>query len=171
MSYYERLCTKNKSIVQFRTAMGIVSWDLQTHMPPKGLQQRSEQLGVMSKIMHQMSTDSEIEDLLELLKQDSLNDIQKREVELTRRSWNRRVKIPENLIIAEIKQRTIATSTWKKAKSTNEWKTFEPELEKLLEISKKKAEIIMESVNAKTPYDALVDVYEPKITSENITNI
>lgn len=173
MGQYEQLVDKFKSIIQFGTAMGIVRWDLKTQMPPKGLLQRSEQLAVMSKILHQMNTDSEILNLLTSVeeKQHSLDNIQKREVELIRRSWNRRSVIPEDLVIAEVKQQTIATSVWEKAKATNNWKLFEPELEKLLEIAKRKAEIIMEPVGVKIPYDALMDVYEPKMSSKNVASV
>ncbi|MCK5264081.1 MAG: hypothetical protein KAR03_00610, partial [Candidatus Thorarchaeota archaeon] len=131
MGQYEKLVDKFKSIIQFSTSMGIVRWDLQTQMPPKGLIQRSKQLAVMSKILHQMYTDSEIRNLLASVeeKQHSLDNIQKREVELIRRNWNRRSMIPEDLVIAEVKQQTIATSLWKKAKATNNWNLFEPELE------------------------------------------
>lgn len=173
MEQYEKLGDKFKSIIQFITAMGIVRWDFQTQMPPKGLLQRSEQLAVMSKILHQMYTDSEIHKLLTSVEenQHSLDDIQKREVELIRRNWNRRSIIPEDLVIAEVKQQTIATSLWKKAKIKNDWKLFEPELEKLLEITRRKAEIIMEPVGAKIPYDALIDIYEPKMSSENVASV
>lgn len=173
MEQYKKLQDKFRLISQFSSAMAIVSWDTQTHMPPKGLMQRSEQLAVMSKLNHQMSTDSDIDSLLTSLeeKQDSLDDIRKREVELIRRFWNRRSKIPEDLVVAEVKQRTIATSSWKKAKAANDWKIFEPELVKLLEISRRKAEIIMDPVGAKTPYDALMDVYEPKMSAENVASV
>jgi len=173
MGEYEKLVSKFKPIVQFSTAMGIISWDLQTQMPPKGLQQRSEQLAVMSKILHNMSTNSEIGTLLTALeeKQDSLDYIQKREVELIRRNWNRRATVPDDLVVAEVKQRTIATASWKKAKATNDWKLFAPELEKLLEMSRTKAEKIMEPVGAKTPYDALMDIYEPKMSAENVSSV
>ncbi len=173
MGEYAKLADKVKSIIQFATAMGFVDWDLQTQMPPKGLLQRSEQLAVMSKILHQMNTDSEISTLLTSLetKQHSLDDIQKREVELIRRNWNRRAMIPEDLVITEAKQKTIATSLWNKAKATNNWKLFEPELEKLLEITRRKAEIIMEPVGVKTPYDVLMDIYEPKMSAENVAAV
>ncbi len=173
MGQYEKLVDKFKSTAQFATAMGIVNWDLQTQMPPKGLQQRSEQLAVMSKILHNLSTNSEIDTLLTTLeaKQNSLDDIQKRELELIRRNWNRRVKIPDELVVAEVKQKTIATASWKKAKATNDWNLFEPELEMLLEMSRTKAEIIMESVGAKTPNDALMDNYEPKMNAENVSSV
>lgn len=173
MEQYEKIISKFKSISQFGTAMGIVNWDLQTQMPPKGLQQRSEQLAVMSKILHNMSTNSEIGTLLTTLeaKKNSLDDIQKREVELIRRNWNRRVKVPDDLVVAEVKQRTIATASWKKAKATKDWNLFEPELERLLEISRTKAEIIMEPVGAKTPYDALMDNFEPKMSAENVSSV
>ncbi len=46
---------------------------------------------------------------------------------------------------------------------------FKPELEKLVELEKKAAEILMKVKETATPYDALIDIFEPKMTAEAIT--
>jgi len=48
---------------------------------------------------------------------------------------------------------------------------FKPELEKLTELTKKSAEILMKVKETKTPYDALIDVFEPKMTAPEITRV
>ncbi|TFG28228.1 carboxypeptidase M32 [Candidatus Thorarchaeota archaeon] len=173
METYQKLLDITKSIIQFRTAMGIVQWDLRTYMPPRGLEQRSEQLALLRRIAHRMATDEQIENILNELekKKTSYDSLQQREIEQVRRSYERRSKVPEDLIAAEIKQKTITTSLWQKAKQSKQWSVFEPELEKLLLISKQHAEIMMESVGSKTPYDAMLDIYEPRMTAEQLTKV
>ncbi|TFG29134.1 carboxypeptidase M32 [Candidatus Thorarchaeota archaeon] len=173
MEAYQKLTEITRSIIQFRTAMGIVQWDLHTCMPPRGLEQRSEELSLLHRILHRMSTDKHIEDLLIELEKEltSYDSLQKREIEQMRRTYNRRSKIPEDLIAAESKQKTIATNSWQKAKQAKQWNIFEPELERLLSISKQHAEIMMESINSKTPYDAMLDTYEPKMTSDELRRV
>ena len=64
MESYERLLKKTKEMIQFQTGLGIIRWDLQTHMPPKGMKQRSEQLALMSKLMNRMYKDEELHRLM-----------------------------------------------------------------------------------------------------------
>lgn len=82
-----------------------------------------------------------------------------------------RQKIPVELVAAIAKQRAVTIDIWKKAKAAKNFSMFKPELEKLLELEKKAAEILMEVKQTKTPYDALIDIFEPKMTAEAITKI
>jgi carboxypeptidase Taq len=170
---YEQLRERLKIVIQFQTAMNILQWDVKTVIPPRAHQQRAEQLAVMSKILHQMITAPEIGILLsEIDTQDlNLDKYQLRETELTKLTYKQASALPEKLVIDDVKQRAIATSQWNKAKSTNNWKLFEPELEKLLEISMKKAEYFMEPTGTKLPYDALLDTNERGMTSDMVSTV
>lgn len=173
MELYERLLEKTQEILQFYTVIGIVRWDLQTYMPPIGIAQRSEQLALLSKIQHRMVIDPELDHILTKLENnlDSLDRIQKREVELARREFDRNSKIPEDLISQYSAQKTLTTVAWKRAKDTNKWKLFESELSTLLEMSKRVAEIIMESIGAKCQLDALIDHWEPRMTTQSLSKV
>ncbi|MHA2080766.1 MAG: carboxypeptidase M32, partial [Candidatus Thorarchaeota archaeon] len=173
MDPYEKLLGKTKELYQLQTGMGIVRWDLQTHMPPKGMKQRSEQLALLSKLWHRMATDKEIGQIVTTLQKDrkSLNFVQKREVELVSRRLTRISKVPEELVAQESIQRTVTTATWKRAKDTNNWKLFESELVTLLDISKSIAEIIMKETDAESLFDALMDYWEPRMTSKSLTAV
>ncbi len=99
MESYERLLEITKEMIQFQTGRGIIQWDLYTHIPPKGIKQRSEQLALMSKLYHRMVTDEKLERLVSKLEKesDNLDIVQRREVELTRRELDQFSKIPEDL--------------------------------------------------------------------------
>jgi carboxypeptidase Taq len=173
MDVYDKLLKKSKELYEFGTGLNVLRWDLQTHMPPKGMKQRSAQLALMSKLLHRMSTDGELEDLVTKLEKESdkLEVEQKREVELIRRSLDRRSKIPEDLVAAETAQRTVTVSAWKKAKEKNNWKLFESEFVTLLDISRTIAEIIMEGIGAKFQLDALMDTWEPRMTTKSVNTV
>ena len=160
-------------MLQFQSGIGIIRWDLYTQMPPKGMKQRSELLALMSKIYHRMSTDKEMEQLALTLEKDFdiLSLVQKREVELVKRVLDRHSNVPENLNAVYTKQSVVTTAVWNKAKSTNNWKLFESELIKLLEISKNVAEKRMESQGLACPYDTLLDAWEPKTTSKQVSKV
>ncbi|MEM3673406.1 MAG: carboxypeptidase M32 [Candidatus Bathyarchaeia archaeon] len=82
-----------------------------------------------------------------------------------------RQRFPEDLVVEIAKQRTITVDVWKKAKAAKKFSMFRPELEKLVDLKKKAAEILMEVKETATPYDALIDIYEPKMAAETIAKI
>lgn len=173
METYEKLLKKTKEILQFQTGLDIIRWDLQTHMPPRGMKQRSQQLALMSKILHRMTTDNEIDHLVTKLEKniDDLEPVQRREVQLVRRKFDRSVKIPEDLISRWSIQRTVTVASWAKAKESDNWKMFESELVTFLDISNNISEIMMESIGAKCKLDAEMDIYEPRMTVESLSKV
>jgi len=174
-SNYDKLMAKTKEVVVLATAQSIVYWDMETKMPPKGIELRSQQLAMLSKIIHRMSTDPEIESILSAIEKhrdyDALTEMQKRNVYLARKRYDEQTKLPERLVVELARQEAIAIDVWKKAKAAKKFSMFKPELEKLLELKKEAANIFMEVKGTATPYDALIDIYEPKMTAKSIARI
>ena len=172
---YNSLMDKVKEIIILDTAHSIIHWDMETKMPPKGIELRSLQLAQMSEIKHRMVTDSKMSKLLDQVIKDStynsLNEIQRRNVYLFKRLYEEAACLPEKLVSEIAKQEAIATNVWKKAKATNNYLHFQPELKKLLELKKKAANLLMDVKNVSTQYDALIDRFEPGITSYEISRI
>lgn len=174
-SCYKKLMEKVKNVIVFQSATSVIHWDMETMMPPKAIQMRSQQLSMLSRIGHKMMTDPEIGKLLEeILKHaeyDKLNAVQKRNVYLIKKEYDEQTKLPEELVAEIAKQQAITTDVWKKAKAAKDFSMFKPELEKLVELERKAAEILMKVKQTKTPYDALIDIFEPKMTAETITRV
>jgi carboxypeptidase Taq len=59
-SAYKELLSKTKDIIVLQTAEGIIHWDMETYMPPNAVEQRSQQLALLSRIHHKLGTDPEI---------------------------------------------------------------------------------------------------------------
>ena len=174
-SNYEKLMEKTKEIAIFNSAQAVLNWDTETMMPPKAIGLRSQQLALLSGMQHKMETNPEIGALLEKIERhsnyDKLSAIQKRNIYLIRKNYDEQTKLPEELVMEIAKQRTIAVDVWKKAKAAKNFSMFRPELEKNIELAKKAAEILMKVKKTKTPYDALIDIFEPKMTAEEITKV
>jgi len=174
-SDYKKLMEKTKNLLVFQSAESIIHWDMETMMPPKAISLRSQQLALLSGIEHKMSTDPEVGFLLEKIMRhkgyDKLNAIQKRNVYLIKKNYDEQTKLPEKLVVEIAKQRAITVDIWKKAKAAKKFALFKPELEKLVELQKKAAEIFMKVKETSTPYDALIDIFEPKMTAKTITKV
>jgi len=175
ISSYRKLLERVKEIFVLESATSIVHWDMETMMPPRAIKLRSEQLSLLSRIGHKMITNPEIGKLLEEImkhpKYDGLNAVQKRNVHLIKKGYDEQTKLPEDLVAEIAKQEAIATDAWKKAKASKDFSMFKPELEKLVDLRKRAAEILMEVKETATPYDALIDIFEPKMSSETINRI
>jgi carboxypeptidase Taq len=61
-------------------------------------------------------------------------------------------------------------NVWKRAKAKKDFSLFKPDLRKMLDLSKEAARILMKVKETKTPYEALIDNYEPKMTADKITS-
>jgi carboxypeptidase Taq len=164
-----------KDISTLSSATAILHWDMETMMPPKGITLRSMQLAMLSRIGHKMSTNPQIGHLLEETKKhpeyNKLDPVQKRNIYLITKHYNEQTKLPEELVAETSKQKALTIDTWKKAKATKDFSALKPELEKLFNLRRKAAEILMEVKETATPYDALIDIFEPKMTSEIIDQV
>jgi carboxypeptidase Taq len=172
MDAYDELMTKEREVTLMQLIVGVARWDLETYMPPKGVKQRSEQLAVMSKHIHRMVTSPEIGNLLSEAERISpLNEVQRRNLFLMRIKYDQLTKVPEDLVAKLAKQRALTTNTWKKAKARQDWKMFEPDLQKLVDLSREKTEIIMKVKGTKTLYDTLLDDYERGMTASMVSKV
>jgi len=175
ISSYKKLLEKTKNIVTLSSAAAILHWDMETKMPPKGIKMRSLQLAMLSRIGHKMSTDPEIGRLLEETikhpEYSKLDPVHKRNLYLINKHYNEQTKLPEELVVETSKQQAVTIDTWKKAKADKDFLKFKPELEKLFNLKKQAAEILMQVKETATPYDALIDIFEPKMTSDAISKV
>ena len=173
MEAYDELMKRMKEYLLLYSAQAMVQWDYETYMPPKGLILRSEQLGVLEMLLHRMTIDPQIGKLLDEAEKNSKNltDVQNRNIFITRREYDKETKVPEDLVTRIAKQTPISLQTWKKAKATNDWKLFEPELQKTVDLRRERAEIEMEVKGIPNLYDSMLDEFERGITAAQITEV
>src|SRR3990172_9505317 len=174
-SDYKKLLAKTKDLVILQSAESMIHWDMETKMPPKAVEQRSLQLALLSRISHQMSTDPEIGRLLKRVTTnpdyDSFSQIEKRNSYLIKKNYEEQTALPEKLVSEITRQQAVTVHTWKKAKKAQKFTLLKPELEKLVDLTKQEAEILMKVKETATSYDALIDGNEPKMTAAEIAPI
>jgi carboxypeptidase Taq len=171
-SAYKKLLTRTKDIIVLSSAQSVIHWDMETMMPPKAVEQRSQQLALLSRISHKMSTAPETGKLVNAIltskEYDALGEVEKRNVYIVKKNYEEQTALPEKLVAEIAKQQTITVNTWKKAKAAKNFATLKPDLEKLVALKKHAAQILMNVKETATPYDALLDIYEPKMTANTI---
>ncbi len=174
-SLYKKLLKRTKDLIVLSSAQSVIHWDMETMMPPKAVEQRSQQLALLSRLSHKMSTAPEIGKLLNAIlaspQHDALTEAEKRNVYLIKKNYDEQTQLPEKLVAETARQQAITVNTWKKAKAQKNYALLKPELQKLVNLNRKTAEILMKVKATATLYDALIDIFEPKMTTSTISTI
>ncbi|MGH2612870.1 MAG: carboxypeptidase M32, partial [Rhabdochlamydiaceae bacterium] len=82
-----------------------------------------------------------------------------------RRNYLKAIKLPNSYIKNFVTTTTKACSAWSDAKKESNFKKFAPHLEKIVQLNQKKATYIGYK---ESPYDTLLDLYEPESTSAKL---
>ncbi len=171
MTAFEELLAKGKDIVLVGTSLGVLNWDLETYMPPKGARQRGAQIGMLSKIVHRMTIDPALRKLIEKVDKDTLSEVDQRDFYLVKKNYDEAIKLPEKLVADIAEQQTASSVTWRRAKAASDWKMFEPELKKTIELQIQRAEILQDIKGTDNIYDTMIDDYEPQTTADEISRV
>ncbi len=167
---YEELVTRYKEYSVLSSVHGLLHWDTQVIMSPKGSDRRAEQMAVLSGISHDKITSPRLGELIEKIGAipNGLTPEQKANVREIHRDYKLATKIPKDLVEEMSRAKSHAHDAWVSAREKSDFGAFAPHLEKLVALSRKMAECIG---YAETPYDALLDQYEPDSTASMFTKL
>ncbi|WP_028610628.1 carboxypeptidase M32 [Paenibacillus harenae] len=161
-----------RKIKSYEEALGVLYWDLRTGAPRKGMDNRSEAIGVLSGDMFKLSTSPELGDRLSKLEESSvfehLSEIEQRLVSETRKEYDRSVKIPPKLYQEYVVIASQSESKWEEAKANNDYAGFQPYLEKVISYTNQFIDLWGPKA---TRYDTLLDQYEPGMTSAELDRV
>ena len=148
----------------------LAAWDQRTFIPTNGHEHRSRQMESLARLIHQRSTSPEIDAKLQEVENSAFlsdSDVATRaNIRMWRREYERLVRIPERLASELAAAASAGEAAWEAAVHKNDWDAFFPHLEKLISLSKEKAEAIGYNRN---PYDALLDEYEVGLTADALS--
>ncbi|NHJ41238.1 MAG: carboxypeptidase M32 [Asgard group archaeon] len=169
---FDKLLSKMKEIYVLNNVINTLYWDLETYIPKKGIEQRSEEMALMSGIYHDKMVDSEIGLLLKEIKEsdfyEKLTYEQKRTIYLINRAYEQQTRLPKELVVEFSKVTSLAIDIWKKAKAESNYELFKPHLKKIIELVKKQAYYLNPE---KHPYDVMLDFNEPGLNKELISEL
>lgn len=162
----QKLLEKYKEISLLGRVGGVLGWDLEVNLPSKASHGRAEQSAYITKLVTEKWLDSEFRNLLEKANDPSvakaMDGKEKAIVRNLNRGANFYYKVPKEIVIELSEETSKAFVAWAKARQENDFKAFLPHLKKLISLS----QTIAEKVGYKDdPYDALLDLYEPELTS------
>jgi carboxypeptidase Taq len=141
---------------------GLLSWDQQTMMPPRGGAVRAEQLATVGRIAHERFTSPEIGRLLDDLQtfeeQHDYDSFEASVIRVTRRDWAKACKVPADLRAEMSRSGALAHPVWVEARKNNDYASFMPALQRNLDLRRRYVECFDGDYDE--PYDAVLDDYE-----------
>ncbi|MCG3220019.1 MAG: hypothetical protein H7641_01460, partial [Candidatus Heimdallarchaeota archaeon] len=169
---YDSLLKKYQEMQLLSSISGVLYWDMNTHIPPAGVEQRAKQFQYISQKLHSLITNPEMGTLLETCEKDtSLNDLQKRNTKLLRRSYDERTILPPELVGKLAAQSNKTLEIWKKAKAKSDFQMVLPDLEKLFNLNIESTTLLAKSKNMNDPFDALIDSRDKGFSVKSLTKL
>ena len=162
---YEPFMAKVAELADIGHAEGMLSWDQETYMPPKGAAMRARAQGTLAGLHHERLTAPELVGLVKDLKGQDLTGDAAVNVREVGRSQDRALKIPKELVVELSQTESLSHEAWIAAREKADFAHFQAWLEKILELKKEVAERVGYEG---TIYNALLDEYEPYTRAENI---
>jgi carboxypeptidase Taq len=160
---------KLTDLAQLKSAIAALNWDKDVFMPPKGSGPRAEMLSYLAGELHDKVLSREFRDLLRESKAAAdANQLSAGERAIVREVW-RDVSREEKLPLEFVKELTQVTSeaylVWVDARRKNDFRIFAPYLTKIVALKRREADLVGFK---KSPYDALLDTFEPYATTKEI---
>ena len=155
----EQLEELQQKIFAYRTANSSLYLDGVTVAPKDTSAGRGVALGILAGEMHKLFANPGVGQLLDFLdsRRDELDPVTAREVTVLRRDYSKTARIPADEYMEYAMLTNEASDVWHRAKENNDFESFRPVLEKLVDFNRKFAGYYDPD---KAPYDALLNEYE-----------
>lgn len=171
-SAYEQLRDRLGMVHDLERSSGVLSWDQLTKMPPGGAEARAHQLETLSRIHHDLFTSAETGRLLDEASAETADldpeSVEASVVRVARRDWERAKRVPTELAGEIAGAASAGYAAWIDARQAVDFQQFLPALEKNIELKMRYIDCFDP---AASPYDVLLEDYEPGLTSAEITPV
>ncbi|MGQ0811402.1 MAG: carboxypeptidase M32, partial [Nitrospiraceae bacterium] len=173
----EPLTNRLLEIQRITSAASLLSWDQETYMPAGGGLARADQIATLQGLAHDKLVSPDIERLLGRWVDPNTGHALETDGEgwdepsrsLLREVWrdfSRAKKLPSDFVMRLSRESSVAQQVWVEAKKRNDFPSFLPNLHQLLDLKREEAQYLGYAVS---PYDALLDTYEPGSTVAKLT--
>lgn len=168
----EEFLTFYDEIKKHQRVEELISWELHTEAPEKGVENLVElQAFFGTKAFEMLISEKMNKYLTNLLKEEEFNELEehwKISLKKLKKDYDNNKNIPVDFYTDY--KKTIANSedVWKKSKQNNDYNMFKPYLEKIINMTK---EMCKYKDSNKHPYDLLLDEYEKSMERDQIDEI
>jgi carboxypeptidase Taq len=169
---YQALINLSREETILSSCADLLEWDEEVFMPSGGVKHRAEQLALLAGLSHDRGTDPRYEELLNALESSPLvtDPVSPAAVNVRelRRGFDRERRMPRRLVEETARVTSLAQKVWAKARKNNDYKLFVPWLDRIIALAREEADA---SGHNGTRYDALLEEYEPGMTTGQLSEL
>ena len=161
----EYIYKEQKEVSLYGGIAALLGWDQMTYMPPKGSDERAEQLSLISRLAHERVTSETLYTHLKKLNEKADTLTKKDHLVVTKlfKDVEKARKLPAEFVEKMTRTTSIAYGVWQEAREKNDFSLFRPHLEQIVELEKQYYDYIKLPGH---PYNTLLDDYEEGMTVE-----
>jgi carboxypeptidase Taq len=169
---FEELRRRLSEIHDVEKAAGVLSWDEETKMPPRGAEARAEQRATLNRIAHELNVAPALGELLEELRpleaEHGFDSFEASLIRIARRDYEKAVRVPPELRAAITRAGSQGYQAWLRAREQEDFGIMLPHLERNLELRRQ----FVACFDPKgDPYDVVLDDYEPGMKTVEVVAI
>ncbi|MEN9578654.1 MAG: hypothetical protein RJA70_1663 [Pseudomonadota bacterium] len=165
---YEKLARHFRRIGQLGEVAAIVEWDQAVNMPAAAGPARADAMATVASLSHDLRTQAWLGDALAAAElQRDLGAWERANLKEMSRAWRRATAVPGDLVEASTKAEKTCEQAWRQCRAANDFMAFAPLLESVVALKIQVAQALAEHLGC-SPYDALLDEYEPGARAEDI---
>jgi carboxypeptidase Taq len=169
---YEDLRQRLGMVYDLERVGELVAWDHLTQMPPAGSEARAHHSETLSRIHHELFADDETGRLIDTAASEigdaGDESIEAGVVRVARRDWERARRVPTDLAGEIAHAAASGYTAWIEAREQSDFSHFLPALERNLELKQRYIACFEPTAS---PYDVLLEDYEPGMTSAEVTAV
>ncbi len=169
---YDQLLRHARRIALLGSIESVLNWDEQTMLVDAGSEYRAEQLSYLAGRLHQEWVDPRFGELLatldELTRVTGANQDCVATVRQLKRKRDKRVKLPQSLVEELTRTTVLARQAWIDARRSDDFSRFAPVLSQIFALKRQEANCLG---FVETPYDPLLDDYEPGLPTREASRL
>ena len=168
---YERLVQRFERMAVLGEASAMLGWDASVMMPSGGSAARGDQFAVLASLGHEMLTAPQLGEDLAIAQTAPLPDAwQARNLVLMQRAYQRATALPTALVEAMARANTACEQIWREARKQSDFSMVSQALSEVVALTREQAQALS-PVLGLTPYDCLMDGFQPGITAADVTPV
>ena len=170
--HFEKLREMAGRVFDLASASDLLSWDMQTYMPPGGADGRALAMATLASLAHELFVRDDFGETLEAAESE-VKDLDPDSDEAgivarLRRDFNKTRRVPSDWVAVSLRTVGLAFNAWVKARQASDFAAFQPHMEKVLGV-KRSYVSFFEPYDS--PYDPLLDDYEPGLKLARVREI
>ncbi|MDD1791717.1 carboxypeptidase M32 [Enterovibrio sp. ZSDZ42] len=169
MKAIEKLEKQFQKLASYEHLAAICGWDQAAMMPSGGNEARSHAMSDLAVLCHETLTDPNMSTWIKEAERDTetLTDEQVINLREIKRVWTQATQLPSELVEKKSLIGSKCEHEWRSQRTNNDWNGFAENLKKVVEAAREEANT-RAGLTGMRPYDAMLDLYEPGMTTEKL---